>query len=140
MSQHENLPHLQSIAVVFWKLVFSHVSHLVAQNGRDGLQNGTAFPEDGSNEAQGKRRVNPSFSANTNGMANGQLAENEDGTDPVVEELNALRSREITTKAVSGVLLILLKWFKLSREDFRVSFWSLQRFLTTAQTFSNTNI
>lgn len=74
-----------------------------------------SLPDDDSNEAQGKRRTNNS-SANINGMANGQLAENEDGTDPVVEELNALRSREITTKAVSGVLLILLKWFKLSRK------------------------
>ena len=73
------------------------------------------FPDDGPNEAQGKRRVNTNSSANISGMANGQLAENEDGTDPVVEELNALRSREITTKAVSGILLILLKWFKLSR-------------------------
>lgn len=110
----DNLPHLQSIVVVFWKLVFSHVSHLVAQNGRDGLQNGMSFPDDGSNEAQGKRRANTNSSGNISGMANGQLAENEDVTDPVVEELNALRSREITTKAVSGILLILLKWFKLS--------------------------
>ena len=102
--------------VVFWKLVFSHVSNLVAQNGRDGLQNGTSFPDDVSNEAQGKKRANANHSANINGMANGQLAENEDGTDPVVEELNALRSREITTKAVAGALLMLLKWFKLSRE------------------------
>ena len=101
--------------VVFWKLVFSHVSSLVAQNGQDRLQNGTSFPEDGSNEAHGKRRANTNSSTNINSIANGQLAENEDGTDPVVEELNALRSREITTKAVSGVLLILLKWFKLSR-------------------------
>ena len=106
--------------VVFWKLVFSHVSSLVAQNGQERSQNGTSFPEDGANEAQGKRRANTSSSANINGMVNGQLAENEDGTDPVVEELNALRSREITTKAVSGVLLILLKWFKLSRECLQV--------------------
>ena len=108
--------------VVFWKLVFSHVSSLVAHNGREGGQNGMSFPDDGSNEAQGKRRANTYSSANINGMANGQLAENEDGTDPVVEELNALRSREITTKAVSGVLLILLKWFKLSREYLEVPF------------------
>lgn len=87
-----------------------------------------SFPDDGSNEAQGKRRVNTNSSANINGMANGQLAENEDGTDPVVEELNALRSREITTKAVSGVLLILLKWFKLSREYLEVPFCKSQGF------------
>ncbi len=104
------------MVVVFWKLLFSHVSSLVAQYGRDGLQNGLSFPDDGLNEAQAKRRANTNSSGNINGMANGQLAENEDGTDPVVEELNALRSREITTKAVSGVLLILLKWFKLSRK------------------------
>ena len=73
-------------------------------------------------------------------MANGQLSENEDGTDPVVEELNGLRSREITTKAVSGVLLILLKWFKLSREYLRVPIRPLQKFLTHAQIYSNTNI
>lgn len=112
--------------VVFWKLVFSHVSSLVTQNGQDKMQNGTSFPEDGSNEAQGKRRVNTSSSGNITGMANGQLAENEDGTDPVVEELNALRSREITTKAVSGVLLILLKWFKLSRGCFKVPIWVVE--------------
>ena len=115
------------MVVVFWKLVFSHISSLVAQNGRDGVQNGMSLPDDDSNEAQGKRRTNNS-SANINGMANGQLAENEDGTDPVVEELNALRSREITTKAVSGVLLILLKWFKLSRQCLEVSFFKFWKF------------
>ena len=72
-------------------------------------------------------------------MANGQLAENEDGTDPVVEELNALRSREITTKAVSGVLLILLKWFKLSRECLHVPIVGLRKSLTITQIYSNTN-
>ena len=125
--------------VVFWKLVFSHVSSVVAQNGQDRLQNGTSFPEEGSNEAQGKKRANTSSSANINGMANGQLAENEDGTDPVVEELNALRSREITTKAVSGVLLILLKWFKLSRGCLQVPIMRLWTLLTITQIYSNTN-
>lgn len=33
-----------------------------------------------------------------------------------LEELESLRSREITAKAVSGILLLLLKWFKISRE------------------------
>jgi hypothetical protein len=35
--------------------------------------------------------------------------------DPVLEELNMVRTREITSKAVVGFLLILLKWFRLSR-------------------------
>lgn len=49
-------------------------------------------------------------------MANGHLAEDEDGTAPAVEGLNEMRSREISSKAVSGILLVLLKSFKLSRE------------------------
>ena len=73
-------------------------------------------------------------------MANGQLAENEDGTDPVVEELNALRSREITTKAVSGVLLILLKWFKLSRECYQTLSTETAGISDRTQIYSNMNI
>ena len=44
-----------------------------------------------------------------------------------IDEIEAMRSREITAKAVSGILLILLKWFKVSREC-RSSL--LQNFLT----------
>ncbi len=98
--------------MVLWRILLSNVSALVAQNGQNGLPNG--FPEDG--DAGSRKRTNPNSSAHLNGLANGQLADNEDGTDPVVEELNAIRSREITSKAVSGVLLVLLKWFKLSRK------------------------
>jgi hypothetical protein len=32
-----------------------------------------------------------------------------------IEEANAKRNREITSKAVSGILLLLLQWTKLSR-------------------------
>jgi hypothetical protein len=38
-----------------------------------------------------------------------------EAADLPVEDLDALRSREITAKAVSGILLTLLKWFKVSR-------------------------
>lgn len=67
-------------------------------------------------DAQGKRRSN----ANPlNGQANGQASESPEGAaDIAAEELNAVRTREITSKAVSGVLLMLLKWFKISRELF----------------------
>ena len=98
--------------MVLWRILLGNVSALVAQNGQNGLPNG--FPEEA--DAGGRKRTNPNSSAHLNGMANGQLADNEDGTDPVVEELNGMRSREITSKAVSGVLLLLLKWFKISRK------------------------
>ena len=97
--------------MVLWRILFGNVSALVAQNGQNGLTNG--FPEDG--DPGGRKRPNTESSANLDGLANGQLANDEERTDPVVEELNAVRSREITSKAVSGVLLLLLKWFKLSR-------------------------
>lgn len=33
-----------------------------------------------------------------------------------LDEADAVRHREITTKAVSAILLLTLKWFKVSRE------------------------
>ena len=35
-----------------------------------------------------------------------------------LEEVDVARHREITSKAVSAILLLLLKWFKASREIF----------------------
>jgi hypothetical protein len=40
-----------------------------------------------------------------------------DPSELPIEEIEALRSREITAKAVSGILLLLLKWFKISRKS-----------------------
>lgn len=37
-------------------------------------------------------------------------------SDAYIDELDNVRLREITGKAVSGTLLLLLKWFKRSRE------------------------
>lgn len=102
-------------------MTFANVSALVSQtNGPNGLQNGFPFAED-SADGQGKRRTNPNSAVQANGLPNGQLFENTDGGDLAVEELNAIRAREITSKAVSGILLMLLKWFKLSRMPFSVS-------------------
>lgn len=47
--------------------------------------------------------------------ANVPLPNTVDPSDLPIEEVEALRSREITGKAVSGILLVLLKWFKISR-------------------------
>ena len=101
--------------VVLWKAAFAGVSDMVAQNGSNGLPNGLSFGED-NNEAPNKRKQNSNSATNINGIEHGQLAENGDGTDPEVEDLNAVRRREITFKAISGTLIMLLKWFKLSRE------------------------
>lgn len=68
---------------------------------------------DDNADAQGKRRSNTNP---VNGLANGQASESPEGAAELAEELNVVRAREITSKAVSGALLILLKWFKISRE------------------------
>lgn len=109
--QRDALPDVQSLIMVLWRVLLSNVSALVAQSGQNGLPNG--FPDDG--DGAGRKRTNPNSSAQLDHLANGQLGENEDGMDPAVEELNAVRSREITSKAIAGILLALLKWFKLSR-------------------------
>lgn len=44
-----------------------------------------------------------------------------DNPEPSAEEVDAARTREITAKAVTGIMLLLLKWLKLSREFFMPS-------------------
>lgn len=58
----------------------------------------------------------PGPNGRTNG-ANGNNANsgNLDNSEQSAEELDAARTREITAKAVSGIMLLLLKWLKLSR-------------------------
>ena len=51
-----------------------------------------------------------------NGQGNGSRAETEYVSGQDVEETNAVRLREITSKAIAGILLVLLRWFKLSRK------------------------
>ena len=92
-----------------------NVTTLVVRNGQNGMPNG--LPEDG--DAAGRKRMNPGSSVNLNGMQNGQTGNHENSSDPVLEELDGIRTREIASKAVSGVLLTLLKWFKLSRRSRR---------------------
>ena len=40
---------------------------------------------------------------------------------PTPEEIDMARHREITSKAVSAILILLLKWFKASRECYELS-------------------
>ena len=60
-------------------------------------------------------KSNANLAKQMGGLVNGNHSENETA-DPTVVELNLMRLREITSKAIAGILLMLLKWFKLSRE------------------------
>jgi hypothetical protein len=86
---------------VLIKAILSHVTALVTQsNGPNGLQSGFQFQEQ-NGQANG---------ATTNG------ANNSHGSAPLNEEVDAMRSQEILDKAVTGILMLLLKWFKVSRK------------------------
>ncbi|RDW83863.1 FAR11/STRIP family protein [Aspergillus mulundensis] len=92
------LVHLQSVVIVFLKIVLTNVSALV--NNQANGQNGGSGSE--------------SFSA-VNGATVGFNTEAEDlNCDATIDELDNIRVREITGKAISGSLLLLLKWFKRS--------------------------
>ncbi|KAL8720229.1 MAG: hypothetical protein Q9181_007944 [Wetmoreana brouardii] len=105
-----------SFVLVLWKVIFTNVSYLVAQaNGTTalGVPNGISFPEDNPGTSPVKRKINIS-STSQEITANSHPGEFEEGSDPVLEELNNVRLREILTKAIAAILLMLLKWFKLS--------------------------
>ncbi len=105
------LPHLQSVVIVLLKAILANVTALIAQpsGGQAGLGLNSSFQSEvnlRANGLQGQRRppepMNPPQPVTV------------DPSDLTTEELEAVRSREITSKAVSGILLTLLKWFKVS--------------------------
>ena len=114
------MPQLQSVVIVLLKVVLANVTALVTQMNGNG-QNGTSFGfagqenTDTNGQAKAKTNINPGRQAN--GNMNGQIGGGDESLASAVEELNALRLREISTKAVSGVLLLLLKWFKICRRS-----------------------
>ena len=96
---HDSLPHLQSVVIVLLKAVLQNVTDLVTKgNGQNGLQAGIQF-----NETNGINGTKP--------VENGVHA---DGIENTMEELDKQRTQEIAAKALSSILLLLLKWFKVS--------------------------
>jgi hypothetical protein len=99
--QRNTLPDLQSLIIVLIKAILAHVTALVTQSsGANGLQSGFQF-QDNQNGTTAQR-------PDMNGMNghNNIVATN--------EELDAMRTQEILDKAVTGTLVLILKWFKVS--------------------------
>ncbi|KAK2628740.1 hypothetical protein QTJ16_001843 [Diplocarpon rosae] len=105
----DSIPHLQSLVIVLLKAVLANVTALISQP--IGQQQGQT----------------PLFRSDVNQRGNGPQGQNRqqdpasiplpaavDCSELPIDEIEAMRSREITAKAVSGILLILLKWFKVS--------------------------
>ncbi|KAL5364789.1 hypothetical protein BJX96DRAFT_157949 [Aspergillus floccosus] len=89
----EALVHLQSITIVFLKVILTNVSAMVNQvNGQSGQSRSDSYGA-------------------VNGRARHEAALD---FDAVIDELDNIRLREITGKAISGSLLLLVKWFKRS--------------------------
>ncbi len=112
------MPQLQSVVIVLLKVVLANVTALVTQmngNGQNGTSFGPAGQENGDTNGQAKTKGDINSGRQPNGKSDGHDGSEDEALDPAIEELNALRLREISSKAVSGVLLLLLKWFKISR-------------------------
>lgn len=102
---------MQSLVIVLLKAVLANVTALIT-HPIGGQPGGLASGYNRSdvnlrNGQQGQRPTDP---------ANIPLPNNIEPSDLPISEIEAYRSREITGKAVSGILLILLKWFKVSRK------------------------
>lgn len=97
--QQEALPHLQSLVIVLLKAILMNVAVLMAQ------------------APAGQQQHPAAGGPNNRGFPNQQQG-NQGNTEPIdltPEEIDAARTREISAKAVSGILLLLLKWLKVSR-------------------------
>ncbi|KAL2266400.1 hypothetical protein VTJ83DRAFT_5752 [Remersonia thermophila] len=92
----EALPHLQSLVIVLLRQVTAMTSNPPSANGPQGPA--------GARANGGQQTA----SAGPNGAAKG------DPSSPLDADLDELRNREIAAKAVTGALILLLKWLKLS--------------------------
>ncbi len=115
------MPYLQSLVIVLLKAVLPNVTALVAQagNGLNGVASGLQPQEatNGNGNNQAKPKINGNNGRQVNGVTNEQNDNILDFSDSIPEEIEVVRAREITAKAVSGLLLLLLKWFKVSRQS-----------------------
>ncbi|KAH8887409.1 N1221-domain-containing protein [Thozetella sp. PMI_491] len=105
---NESLPHLQSLVIVLLKAVIAIASNLVAP-GPNGQQHPGVAGQNGLrvNGGQGAAKGLGALN-NMNGIGKGDIM------SPLDIEADEGRSREIAAKAVTGITVLLLKWFKLS--------------------------
>ncbi|KIW29117.1 uncharacterized protein PV07_04954 [Cladophialophora immunda] len=100
---HHALPDLQSLVIVMMKVMLTNVQDIAVRNG--GAQEATQTgglnrTKSNSNMAQNQTLPMPPPPPRPNEMT--------------LEDLDNVRSREISQQAVSGALFLLLKWFKVS--------------------------
>lgn len=101
----DNLPHLQSVVMVLMKALLYNVTACIT------------LPQPRPNEGLPGNRM----SQNGPGLYRSQESSvgvngsgNHDSPEMTLEDLDQLRAREIESKALTGIILLLLKWFKIS--------------------------
>ncbi|SPN98934.1 related to Protein required for hyphal anastomosis (HAM-2) [Cephalotrichum gorgonifer] len=99
----EALPNLQSIVIVLLKAILQNVTAIIAQ-GASQQHPGVANRGPNGNVNGGQPGGN-----GVNGGANSPPA-----PELSIEDVDAARTREITAKAATGIILLMLKWFKVS--------------------------
>lgn len=102
--QKEALPHLQSLVIVLLKAILVNVAVLLAQ------------AEAGQQQHPAAGGLNRGGYSSAYQMPGSMNQNNPESVEMTPEEVDSARTREISAKAVSGILLLLLKWLKVSRE------------------------
>lgn len=92
------------MVMVLLKRVLENVAALISQSN---AQNGLS----GMPIGEGQNGVN-----GHGGDVNGINGSHPDSFGYSISEIDAIRQQEVTAKAVSGILILLLKWFKVSRK------------------------
>jgi hypothetical protein len=109
---HGTLADMQSFVIVLMKAMLSNVQDIAVRNGN--------FADSQASSAGGAGGLNRTKSNSNVGGGGGQAANlpmpppAPKPTELSFDELDNIRSREISQKAIAGVLFSLLKWFKMS--------------------------
>ncbi|KAI4862203.1 N1221-domain-containing protein [Hypoxylon rubiginosum] len=101
------LPQLQSLVIVLMKGVLLNVTACIALPANSQQQSAL------TNFSQPRVNGGPANRSQENSMGTPSSA-NQDGTELSLEELDATRGREIESKAATGIILLLMKWLKIS--------------------------
>ena len=109
-SQEHALPHLQSLVIVLLRPILANVTAIVASQPPP---LGPGMSSRGQNSAGSQGMNGVGFRPQDGGGAQNTGS---DTPEPTPEEVDAARTREITSKAMTGILVLLLKWLRLSRK------------------------
>ena len=87
-------------------------------NGQNAVPGSFSLPDGDEADAVPKRpKRNVNLMKQISNLPNGIYHDGESAApDKALQELNTIRLREITSKGVAGILINLLRWFKLSRK------------------------